>query len=118
MIVGVQGTSSFTDYQIFLRAMAVAMSNLKQDDTTFDLYSAGPGNINAMVSEFVNLSERGMKARGKKIKYRMVPPSEIDEKMYVAGIDYFIFLSKPNEQKSKLVYQAEQNQIDVGIFQY
>jgi hypothetical protein len=48
----------------------------------------------------------------------MVPPSEIDEKMYVAGIDYFVFLSNPNEQKSKLVYQAEQNQIDVGIFQY
>mgnify|MGYP000011390378 FL=1 len=118
MIVGVQGTSSFTDYNVFLRAMAVAMSNLKQDDKTFDLYSAGPGNINAMVSEFVNLSERGMKARGKKIKYHMVPPSEIDEKMYVAGIDYFVFLSNPNEQKSKLVYQAEQNQIDVGIFQY
>lgn len=118
MIVGVQGTSSFSDYNVFLRAMAVAMSNLKQDDKVFDVYSAGPANINAMVSEFVNLSERGMKARGKKIKFHMVAPSHIDEKMYTAEIDYFAFLSSPNEQKSKLVYQAEQNNVDVGIFQY
>ena len=118
MIVGVQGTSSFNNYNIFLRSMAVALSELEEQDREFLIYSAGPNNINMMAMEFVNLSERGMKARGKKIKYHMVPPSEIDEKMYVAGIDYFVFLSNPNEQKSKLVYQAEQNQIDVGIFQY
>ena len=74
MIVGVQGTPSFKNYNIFLRAMAVALSELKEDEREFYLYTAGPGNISAMASEFVNLSERVMKARGKSIKLFRVSP--------------------------------------------
>ena len=33
MIVGVQGTPSFKNYNIFLRAMAVALSELKEDES-------------------------------------------------------------------------------------
>ena len=31
MIIGVQGTSGFDDYKVFLRAMAVAMSALQSE---------------------------------------------------------------------------------------
>ena len=79
MIVAVHGTADFDDYQVFLRAMGVAMSALKDEDQYFYVYSAGPGALNSMVSEFVNLSERGMKSRGKKIKVYKVAPSWISD---------------------------------------
>jgi len=116
MIVGVQGTNSFEDYKVFLRGIAVALSNLTDQDKEFYIYSAGPANINAMVSEFVNLSEKGMKSRGKKIKMYRVAPDWIKEN--INSFNYFISLSKPNEQKPKLLAEAQLNNIEVGIFNY
>lgn len=116
MIVAVQGTSEFSDYNVFIRAMGVAMSSMKEEDNEFYIYSAGPAKINSMVSEFSNLSERGMKARGKKIKFYKVPPSWIEENMQ--HVNYFAFLSKPNQSVSKLVAKAELENVEVGIFRY
>lgn len=116
MIVAVQGTSSFTDYNVFLRAMAVAMSGMKDGDDHFYIYSAGPVKINSMVFEFVNLSERGMKMRGKKIKSFKVPPTWIEEN--INDVNYFAFLSQPGETTSRLVSTAESNNVEVGIFRY
>ncbi len=116
MIVVIQGTQAFTDYQVFLRAMGVAMSAIKDDDPYFYVYSAGPGNINAMASEFTNLSERGMKARGKKIKLYKVAPSWVEEN--INDVNYFAFLSNPKEPVSKLAATAQLKNIDVGLFRY
>lgn len=116
MIVGVQGTSSFDDYQVFLRAMAVALSGLKEEDPYFYIYSAGPANINMMAMEFTNLSERGMKSRGKKIKLEKIPPSWISEN--IEEVDHFAFLSKPKEPVSKLVQEVQLKGIDVGIYRH
>lgn len=116
MIVAVQGTKDFDDYQVFLRAMGVAMSSMKDEDKEFLIYSAGPAKINSMVSEFSNLSERGMKARGKKIKFFKVPVSYIEENM--EQVSYLAFLSKPKEPVSNLVASAELKNIEVGIYRY
>ena len=116
MNIVVQGSKDFDDYQIFLRAMGVAMSSLNPEDKELHFYSVGPAKINAMVSEFCNLSERGMKARGMKVKYYKVPSSWVTENMEY--INYFAFLSKPKETVSKLVSVAESKQIEVGIFRY
>ena len=116
MIVAVQGTSDFSDYNVFLRAMGVAMSGMNSEDKELNIYSAGPVKINSMVLEFCNLSERGMKARGMKIKNYKVPPSWISENMEY--INYFAFLSKPKQAVSKLVAEAELKNIEVGIFRY
>ena len=116
MNVVVQGTNDFNDYNVFIRAMGVAMSGMGDSDNEFHIYSAGPAKINAMVSEFCNLSERGMKARGKKIKYYKVPSQWIVENMDY--INYFAFLSKPKQPVSKLVAEAELKNIEVGIFRY
>lgn len=116
MIVAVQGTKAFDDYQVFLRAMGVAMSAMKEDDAELLIYSAGPAKINSMVSEFSNLSERGMKARGKRIKFLKVPPSYIEEN--IKSVNYFAFLSKPKESVSKLVATAELKNVEVGIYRY
>lgn len=116
MIVGVQGSKSFDDYQVFLRAMGVALSSAKEEDPYFYIYTAGPAKINSMVMEFVNVSERSMKSRGKKIKMYKVPPSWIEENMQ--DFDYLAFLSTPNEPASRLVKEAELKNIEVGIFRY
>ncbi len=79
MIVGVQGTSSFDNYNVFLRSMAVALSELLEEDKNFHIYSAGPNNINMMAMEFANLSEKGMKSRGKSIKFIKVTPQWLEE---------------------------------------
>ena len=79
MIVAVQGTSKFDDYGVFIRSMGVAMSNMTEEDTEFIIYSAGPAKINSFVSEFSNVSEKGMKARGKKIKFYKVAPLWMQE---------------------------------------
>ena len=116
MIVAVQGTKEFNDYNVFLRAMSVALSGMKDGDNDFIIYSAGPSRINHFVSEFSNLSERGMKARGKKIKFYNVAPAWLNDNMN--QVNYFAFLSNPKEPKSKLVLTAEANNIDVGLFRY
>lgn len=116
MIVGVQGTSSFSDYHVFLRAMGVALSSMPNEDEYFYIYTAGPANVNKMVMEFVNVSEKGMKSRGKKIKMFKVAPLWISEN--ILEINYFVYLSKPKEGNSKLVAQAQLNNVEVGIFQY
>lgn len=116
MIVAVQGTNSFEDYNVFLRAMGVAMSSMNEEDREFLIYSAGPAKINSMVSEFSNLAERGMKARGKKIRYFKVPPIWMEEN--IASFNYVAFFSKPKEPVSKVVASAELNDIEVGIFRY
>ena len=116
MIVVVQGTNEFSDYNVFLRAMGVAMSDMKNGDSELYIYSAGPAKINSMVLEFCNLSERGMKSRGMKIKNYKVPPSWVSENMEY--VNYFVFLSKPKQSISKLAAEAELKNIQVGIFRY
>lgn len=116
MIVAVQGTNEFNDYGVFIRSMGVAMSNMNQEDNEFIIYSAGPAKVNSFVSEFSNVSEKGMKARGKKIKFYKVAPLWMKENL--DQINYFAFLSKPKQSISKLVHVAESKNIEVGIFRY
>jgi hypothetical protein len=116
MIVAIQGTKSFSDYNIFLRAMGTAMSMLQEGDNEFLIFSAGPAKINSMAMEFSNISERSLKARGIKIKLIKVPPSWIRENIH--DVDYFVYLSKPKEPYSDLVELAESKDIEVGIYRY
>jgi hypothetical protein len=116
LIIAVQGTSNFNDYQIFMRSMAVGMSMLSEDDKEILVYSVGPKQVNNYVTEFCNITERSLKARGIKIRYQKVPLSWAEQ--HVATIDYFIFLSKPGEYNSKLVAQAELAGVEVGLFKF
>lgn len=116
MIVVVQGTNNFNDYQVFLRAIGVALSSLPKEDKQLEIFSVGPARTNTMAMEFVNVSERSMRSRGIKLKLRYVPPSWVIENMN--SINYFAYLSTPNEPKGNIVKEAENNNIEVGIFKY
>ena len=116
MIVGVQGTSSFNNYQIFLRSMAVALSELKEEDKIFHIYSAGPNNITMMAMEFSNLSEKGMKLRGKSIKFIKVTSEWMQEN--ILEIDHFAFLSNPREPVSKIVHISKLNNVNTNVYNF
>ena len=114
MNIVVQGTKEFSDYNIFLRAMGVALSDI--DDGEFNVYSVGPSQINSFTAEFCNRSENSLKQRGIKTRFYRVPSSFIEEN--IESFDYFAFLSTPNQKPSRLVSSAELSGVEVGIFRY
>ena len=116
MIVGVQGTSSFNNYNVFLRSMAVALSELLEEDKEFYIYSAGPTNINMMAMEFSNLSEKGMKLRGKSIKFIKVTPQWLEEN--ISEVNHFVFLCNPKEPVSKIVHVSKLNNINTNVYNF
>ena len=116
MIVGIQGTRNFSDYNIFLRAMGTALSMLDENESEFLIYTAGPSRVNEMALEFSNISERSLKARGIKIRTYKVPPKWIKEN--ILTMNYFAFFSKPKEPVSDLVDLAEAKDIEVAIYRY
>jgi hypothetical protein len=116
MIVGIHGTQSFNEYNIFLRAMGTALSSMEQDDNEFLIYSAGPARINEMAIEFSNISERSLKARGIKIRTFKVPPKWLKEN--ITNMNYLAFFSKPKEPVTDIVKAAEAKDIEVGVYRY
>ena len=116
MIVAIQGTKSFDDYSVFLRAMGTSLSQMQEDDKEFYVYSSGPAKLNSMALEFCNVSERSLKARGIKIRLIKIPPSWIKEN--IDNISYFAFFSKPKEEISPLVSYAESKDASVGVYRF
>jgi hypothetical protein len=96
--------------------MGTALSMLQNDDTEFTVMTAGPVRINEMVMEFINISERSLKARGIKTKVVKVPPSWFIKNMH--DVNYFIYFCLPKESLSELVREAEDKDIEVGIYRY
>jgi hypothetical protein len=116
MIVAIQGTRNFNDYSIFLRAMGTAFNNLPEDDTQIIVFTAGPAQINSFAMEFVNISERSLKARGIKIKLVKIPPSWIADNIH--DVDYLAYFSKPKESIPAIVDLAEAKDVEVGVYRF
>ena len=116
MIVAIQGTKNFNDYSIFLRAMGTAINGLTEDDKQITVFTAGPAQINSFAMEFVNISERGLKARGIKIKLVKVPPSWIVDN--IKEVNYLAYFSKPKESIPAVVDLADAKDVQVGVYRY
>lgn len=114
MNVAIQGTKEFSDYNVFLRAMGVALSDI--DDAEFNVYSAGPAQINSFTAEFCNRSENSLKQRGIKVRFYKVPASYIEDN--AKSFNYFAFLSAPDQRPSKLTASMELAGVETGIFRY
>ena len=113
MIIAVEGTKSFFDYEIFMRAMGVALSQPK-NDKLIEVWSAGPHKINNFTAAFCNSSENYLKQKGFKVVFKRLPYQYISDN--IEYVDYFAFFSNSNEKVSKLVAEAELNGIEIGIF--
>jgi hypothetical protein len=96
--------------------MGVMMSGLKETDHEFIVYSLGPSNVNDFASEFCNVSERNLKARGIKVKFIKVHYTWVEENLH--EIDYFAYLSKPNQPLSNIAKLAQAQDFEFGTFQY
>lgn len=114
MIIGIQGSRNFSDYSIFLRAMGTVLYDLEDGELT--ILSAGPHKVNDMAMEFTNVSERSLKARGIKTKVVKMPAVALKER--ISDLDYFIYFSLPKETESDLVREANDKDIEVGIYRY
>lgn len=113
MIIAVEGTKQFTDYETFMRAMGVALSQ-PNDESIIEVWSAGPHKINNFTAAFCNSAENYLKQKGFKILFRKVPPSYVTDNMNY--ISYYAFFSSKNEPTSKNVASAELSGIETGIF--
>jgi len=113
MIVGIQGSRNFKDYTVFLRAMGTALHDLGEDEE-FVIISAGPYKVNEMALEFINVSN--WKSRGIKAKVVKMPPAALKER--IADLDYFVYFSLPKESESDLVREAQDKDVEVGIYRY
>lgn len=112
MIIAVEGNKSFADYETFMRAMGVALSQ-PNDESIIEVWSAGPHKINSFTAAFCNSSENYLKQKGYRIMFKKLPQNYIQDNMpYVSYFAYF------GEGKSKLTAAAELADVEVGIFRY
>jgi len=117
MKVLVQGTKDFTDYQVLMRAMGVALASMKPGDKEFQIYCVGPHKTNDLALSFANLTEDNLKGRGIKIKFHRLPAKLAEDK--IDRFDYMAYLSNPeNRRLSALTNKAEENGVELGIFRY
>lgn len=115
MIIAVQGTKGFADYDTFMRAMGVALSQPNNEEV-IEVWSAGPHQVNSFTAAFCNSVENYLKQKGYKVVFKKLPANYIEEN--IEYVSYMAFFSKKNEQKSKLVASAELADIEVGIYRY
>jgi hypothetical protein len=115
MIIAVEGTKSFSDYEIFMRAMSVALSNIK--DNEIQVWSLGPHAINNFTAAFCNSSENFLKQKGFKISFHKVYAAWVSEN--IEHVNYFAFFSAPKESLSKMTMLAQGvDTCEVGVFRY
>lgn len=116
MILAIQGTRQFEDYNIFMFAMRVALSEMSNDDKEILIYSAGPAGLNSMAQGFFNILENSFKARGIKVKFNKISPTWVSDNL--DKIDRVAFFRTPGEPKTQMIVAAEAADKEVGIYQY
>lgn len=115
MNILVQGTKEFVDYHIFYRGMGVALSDIG-NDKYFNVYSAGPVNINNFTAEFCNKIENSMRSRGIKVRFYRIPA--LEAKDAINSFDWFGFFCNHGERLSPLFIAAQATDIETAIFRY
>jgi len=116
MIVVVEGTKSFEDYDTFMRAMGVALSN-ESLDSDIQVWSLGPYKINGFTAAFCNSAENFLKQKGYRISFSKVNSFWVEKNISYVG--YYAYFSLPKETLSKLVKIAQSTEgCEVGIFRY
>ena len=115
MIIAVQGTKGFADYDTFMRAMGVALSQPNEEDVV-EVWSAGPHKVNSFTAAFCNSVENYLKQKGFRVLFKKLPQDYIQEN--IDYVTYMAYFSKKNEPTSKLVAAAELADVETGIYRY
>jgi len=115
MIIAVQGTKAFDDYETFMRAMGVALSQ-ENDENIVEVWSAGPHKINSFTAAFCNSVENYLKQKGFRVVFKKLPESYVRENMKY--VSYFAFFGNEKEKRSPLVASAEIENVETGIYRF
>jgi len=116
MIIAVEGTKQFENYDEFMRGMGVALSS-PNVDSDIQVWSLGPHKINSFTAAFCNSSENFLKQKGFKIKFYKV--NAIWTAEHLNDINYYLFFSQPKEPESRMCKAAQQvDGCEVAIFRY
>jgi hypothetical protein len=116
MIIVVEGTKSFEDYDVFMRAMGVALSS-KNMDKQIQVWSLGPHKVNSFTAAFCNSSEKFLKNKGFRISFYKVNGKWVVEN--INNVKYYAFFSLPKEEESKICRLAQEIEgCEVGLFRY
>lgn len=115
MIIAVEGSKTFDDYDIFMRGMTVAIADAGEENE-INVWTAGPYKINSFTASFCNSAENYLKQKGYKIRFSKVNQSWLSENM--DRVNHFAYFSNPNERPSRLTAEAELANIDVSIYKY
>lgn len=113
MIIAVEGTKNFSDYEIFMRAMGVALSQ-PNNENIIEVWSAGPHKINSFTAAFCNSAENYLKQKGYKVVFKKLPSTYVSEN--ISYVSYLAYFSTKNDKTSRLVAEAEMTGIEVGIY--
>lgn len=117
MIMGIQASRSFDDYEVFKRAMGNVLVEIeKNKDEHLYIYTAGPSKLNSMAIGFANITEESLKAQGVKIQVRKVPPQWFEE--YMSDVDFFAYFCWKHETPSRLVKLADSMGMDPYVYNY
>lgn len=115
MIVAVEGTKNFDDYELFMRGMSVALSQ-PSSGKDIEVWSAGPHKINSFTAAFCNSSENYLRNKGYKISFKKLPQKYISDN--ISSVGFLAYFSKKNEPTSMLVAAAELSDVETAIFRY
>jgi hypothetical protein len=116
VIIAVEGSKLFSDYDLFMRGMTVALSNPIVDGD-IQVWSLGPHKINSFTAAFCNSSENYLKQKGFRISFYKVNYKWFVENMF--SVNYFAYFSLPKEELSRVAKSMESVEAcELGIFRY
>lgn len=116
MIIVVEGTKTFSDYELFMRGMSEALK-YHDNSNEIQVWSLGPHKINSFTAAYCNITENYLKAKGFKVSFSKVNSDWVRKNIGYVG--YHAFFSLPKEPLSKFtVYMQQQEGLEVGIFRY
>jgi hypothetical protein len=116
VIIAVEGTKSFEDYDLFMRGMTVALST-PDIDSDIQVWSLGPHKINSFTAAFCNSSENFLKHKGFRISFYKINSQWFLEN--ISSVNYFAFFSLPKENISRIAKSIQDlNTCELGIFRY
>ena len=116
MVIVVEGTKEFSDYEIFMRAMTVALST-PNGNNQIQVWSLGPHKINNFTAAFCNSAENYLKQKGFKVSFSKINQQWVKDN--IEHVTYYAYFSLPKEPLSKFAtYMEHQEDLEMGIFRY
>ena len=116
MIIVVEGTRTFDNYELFMRGMSVALST-PNNTNEIQVWSLGPHKINSFTAAFCNSAENYLKSKGFKVSFSKINTEYVRHN--IDFVNYYAYFSLPKEPLSKFaVYMQQQETVEVGIFRY